>query len=115
MNRTVTLNGREYPLRFTVNSLCCLEEKTGQSLTALQSSQFTCLRALLWCGLLSFAPDMTLEAAGDLMDAHLQAGGDLGAVSAQLAGALEDACFFRTGAAVRKQPAPAPSGSVSCI
>ena len=24
MTRTVSLNGREYPLRFSVNALCCL-------------------------------------------------------------------------------------------
>ena len=108
MNRAVSLNGREYPLRFTVNSLCCLEEKTGQSLAALKITQFSCLRGLLWCGMLAAAPDITLEAVGDLLDAHLRAGGDLSAVSAALAGALEDACFFPHRAANTGKTAPLP-------
>ncbi|MBQ9263740.1 MAG: hypothetical protein IJ189_05955 [Clostridia bacterium] len=91
---TITLSGKEYPLRFTVNALCCLEEKTGKSLSQLQSSQMSCLRGLLWCGLMEQCPDMTLEQAGELITAHLQGGGSLNTLSDALAAALEDACFF---------------------
>ena len=97
MNRSITLNGREYALRFSVNALCCLEEKTGLSLAQLQSAQFSCLRGLLWCGLMESEKGLTLQGAGDLLDAHLRAGGDLQAVSDALAHALEDACFFPPG------------------
>ncbi len=99
MNRVLTLNGRDYPLRFSINALCCLEEKTGMSLARLQSAQFTCLRGLIWCGLMEAEKGMTLEAAGDLLDAHIRSGGELQAVSDALAAALEDACFFPKRAA----------------
>lgn len=94
MARTVTLNGREYPLRFTVNALCCLEEKTGKSLDQLQSAQVSCLRGLLWCALLETEQRLTLEDTGALIDAHLRSGGDLASLARALSGALEDACFF---------------------
>ncbi len=107
MSRSVTLNGREYPLRFTVNGLCCLEEKTGQSLDDLHSRSFSCLRGLLWCALLTAHPDITLAQAGDLLEGHLQSGGSLDTVSSALAGALSDACFFRTGERARTgSPSP---------
>lgn len=101
----LTLNGKDYPLRFSVNALCCLEEKTGRSLDSLQGSQMSCLRGLLWCGLLETRPQTTLEEAGELLDAHLRSGGDLKTVSDALAAALEDACFFpRPG----RSAAPSP-------
>ena len=99
MNRILTLNGRDYPLRFSINALCCLEEKTGLSLSQLQSAQFSCIRGLIWCGLMEGEKGLTLEAAGELLDAHLKSGGDLQAVADALAAALEDACFFPKGTA----------------
>lgn len=104
---SLTLNGREYPLRFTVNALCRLEEKTGKSLEDMRSGQMSCLRGLLWCGLAEGAPEMTLEQAGDLIDAYLRSGGQWKALSDQMAAALEDACFFpRPAAGKRKNAAP---------
>lgn len=90
----LTLNGKDYPLRFSVNALCALEEKTGRSLDALQGSQMSCVRGLLWCGLRETLPHVSLEEAGELIDGHLRAGGTLKSVSDALAAALEDACFF---------------------
>ena len=103
MNRVLTLNGRDYPLRFSINALCCLEEKTGLSLNSLPSAQFSCLRGLVWCGLMEAQPGLTLEAAGKMLDAHLQSGGSLQSVSDTLAAALEDACFFLKGTAKRTE------------
>ena len=97
MTRSITLNGREYTLRFSVNALCCLEEKTGVSLREMRGDQWRSLRGLLWCGLLEACPHMTPEEAGSLLEAHLQDGGDLKTVSDTLAAALEDACFFPRG------------------
>ena len=90
----ITLCGRDYPLRFSVNALCCLEEKTGLSLAQLQGRHMSCLRSLLWCGLLETKDQMTLEEAGDLLDRHLKSGGTLEETASALAAALEDACFF---------------------
>ena len=103
MSRVLTLNGRDYPLRFSINALCCLEEKTGLSLSQMQSAQFSCLRGLIWCGLMEAEQGLTLEGAGDLLDAHLRSGGDLHSVSDTLAAALADACFFPKGTANRTE------------
>ena len=53
----ITLNGRDYPLRFSVNALCCLEEKTNLSLSGLQGRQMSCIRGLIWCGLRRIVKD----------------------------------------------------------
>lgn len=108
MSRLITLNGRDYPLRFSVNSLCCLEEKTGLSLSALQGRQMSCLRGLIWCGLLESGHPLTMEEAGRLLDNHLRSGGEMAAVSQALADALEDACFFPRRAGTHR--AGSPSG-----
>lgn len=102
---TVTLNGRDYPLRFSVNALCLLEEKTGVSLDRLQGNSLSCLRGLLWCGLKEHLPTLTLEEAGDMLDEHLRAEGEMETISVSLAAALEDACFFpRPGRKEAKAP-----------
>lgn len=111
MTHSITLNGREYTLHFTVNALCCLEEKTGLILAQLQGTQLSCLRGLLWCGLLEQEKGLTLQDAGDLIDRHLRSGGDLNGLSASLAAALEDACFFPKAGG---NQAPAGSGARSC-
>ena len=90
----ITLCGREYSLRFSVNSLCCLEEKMDKGLAALLKTDLSSLRALLWCGLLEQEQHLTLEDAGLLLEAHLKSGGSLMDVSLRIAQALEDAGFF---------------------
>ena len=108
---TVTLCGREYSLRFSVNALCCLEEKTNLSLSGLQGRQMSCLRGLVWCGLLETPDRMTLEEAGALLDAHLRSGGCLEDVASALAAALEDACFFPKRAQTTAAASPSASGT----
>ena len=108
---TVTLQGKEYPLRFSVNALCCLEEKTGLSLARLQERNLSCLRGLIWCGLLESGRPLTLEEAGNLLDGHLRDGGDLKSVAEALSAALEDACFFPPRGRERKTAAPSGSST----
>ncbi len=95
MTRAISIGGRVESLAFTVNSVCQLEEITGKSLADALSTDTAGLRALLWCGLIASRPGLTLEAAGELMDAYLRADGDLESLCGQLTGALEDAGFFR--------------------
>lgn len=104
----VTLCGVDYPVRFSVNALCCLEEKTGKSLAHLQSLDMICLRGLLWCGLMEGKNAPSLEETGDMITRHLQGGGSMETLAHQLAAALEDACFFPQ--AGRSHP-PSPCGS----
>lgn len=105
MKRLIQLDGREYALRYTVNAVCCLEEKMGLGLEGLMRTQLSCLRGLLWCGLMESQPGITLERAGDMLQAHLEMGGSLRAVADTLAAALEDAGFFQepgTGTAAER-------------
>ena len=94
MNGSVAICGREYPLRYSVNALCLLEDKAGGSLEELLRKDVGGLRGLLWCGLLAENREMTLEAAGDLMQAYLESGGSLKELSAQITIALKNAGFF---------------------
>ena len=92
MNGTVVISGKPHPLHFTVNHLCLMEEAAGQPLHALMNGSFQGIRAFLWCGLMD--ENITLEEAGDLLQAYLQQGGTLKKLSETLADALCDAGFF---------------------
>lgn len=94
MMHSLCLAGNHYSLRFTVNALCNLEEKTGMSLAHLQETSFSCIRGLLWCALLHENPALSLSDAGNLLEHHLKSGGNLQEIANALAAALEDACFF---------------------
>lgn len=102
----VELNGRMLPLRYTLNALCLLEEKMGKGLDQLLSAGFSSLRGLLWCGLLSEMPALTLEEAGDMLEKHLKSGGKLLLVAASLSQALEDAGFFHPGEEAQEKNPP---------
>lgn len=102
----ICLNGREYALRYSVNAVCGLEDKLG-SLAELTRNPLSCLRGLLWCGLMETEKGITLEDAGALLQAHLDGGGSLKQVSGQMAAALEEAGFFQPPAG--NGPAPDPA------
>lgn len=60
-------------LRFTVNSICEIEEKTGVNMSDFLgkmdgSPSFSTIRLLFWGGLLHRVPDATLQSAGDAID-----------------------------------------------
>ena len=101
MNGSITVKGRTYPLHFTVNHICRMEETLGEALPKLMQGSLYGLRALLWCGLMG--EGMELEEAGLLMESYLKEGGTLQSLSATLASAMEDAGFFPSSA--RKQEA----------
>ena len=92
MNGTVVISGKAHFLRFTVNHLCCAEEAAVQPLHALMNGSFLGIRAILWCGLMD--EKITLEEAGEMLQAYLQQGGTLKQLSEILANALCDAGFF---------------------
>lgn len=60
-------NGRI--LRFTFNALCDLEAKIGKPVSALDwdALSMSDLRALLWAGMKSADPAITVEQAGDVV------------------------------------------------
>lgn len=91
---TVTLNGRQLTLHFSVNAVCEMERTLKVSLYDLLKSDVSSVRALLWCGLMEAAAPFTLKETGEMLDRHLKSGGSLLELSESLAGALEEAGFF---------------------
>ena len=61
---------KTYVLRYTTNALVELEERTGRSVMDIANRpSFKDARALVWAGLIHANPDLTLEQAGEIMDA----------------------------------------------
>ena len=73
----VELAGRPLRLRYTVNSLCDLEEKAGMPIDRLMDRQFSATRLLLWAGLTHCQPELTVTDVGNLIGRELQMGGTL--------------------------------------
>ena len=106
MSSPIELNGQNFSLRYTVNSLCQLEEMTGMSLERLLKTGFSSVRGLLWCGLQYQMNHLTLEEAGNLLQQHLEKGGTLEKIAQAVCTALEDAGFFHPGEAGNPPPSP---------
>ena len=81
-------------MRYTINSLCLVEEKAGEPLDRLLDRQFSATRLLLWGALTECQPEITLEEAGELIGASLEAGGRLEDIVDLCAEGLRDAGFF---------------------
>lgn len=112
-HRILAIGDESFPLRYTVNSVCCLEERLGKSLHTVLSTDAASVRALLWCALLHYDTHITLEQAGDLLDLALRDGLSLADVGAICADALMDAGFFRPAEGGQAAPCPsAPSISI---
>lgn len=69
--------GRELALRYTFNSICAVEERSELPLERLMERKFGSVRLLFWGALIDRQPDITVEAAGRLINDHLKAGGTL--------------------------------------
>jgi len=66
----------------------------NKGLDAFLKTNLSCLRGLLWCGLMENEKGLSLEQAGVLLEEHLRKGGSLIQVSQKLSEALSDAGFF---------------------
>ena len=73
----VTINNKEFTMRYTVNSLCALEDRAGMSIDRLMDLQFSATRLLLWAGLTHCQPELTVTDVGNLIGRELQMGGTL--------------------------------------
>lgn len=88
------IGGRSVILRYTVNSMCAVEDAAGGALDEIFDRQFTAARLLLWGGMLESEPGMTLAQAGELVGAHLAGGGTLEQIVEHCAEGLRRAGFF---------------------
>lgn len=94
MNLVAEIGGRSVTLRYTVNAMCAIEDACGGALDEMMERQFTAARLLLWGGMLDGCPGMTLAEAGELIGAHLAAGGTLEEIVELCAEGLKRAGFF---------------------
>lgn len=94
MEYRVEIGGRMVALRYTVNSMCAVEDCAGGALDALLERQFTAARLLLWGGMLESEPGVTLRDVGALISGHLAMGGTLEEIVEACAEGLRRAGFF---------------------
>lgn len=87
----IMLAGRPLTLRYSINSLCDLEDRAGMPLDRLMNRQFTATRLLLWAGLRQCQPDLTVWDVGELIGEYLQAGGSLEGIIKLCADGLQEA------------------------
>ena len=92
--RAVEIAGRPLKLRFTVNSLCALEDRAGMPIDRLMDRQFSATRLLLWAGLTEEQPELTVRDVGALINRSIALGGSLEAIVDICADGLREAGFF---------------------
>ena len=71
----INLNNQDMELKFTINSICFLEEKSGKGIIQLVDTSnfgFNTIRLLIWAGLLHKIPNLTPEIAGIWLDAEIK-------------------------------------------
>ena len=98
MDVQMEIGGRALVLRYTVNSMCVVEELAGGSLAEAFEADFTAVRLRLWGALIDRQQGLTLREAGELLDAHLRGGGTLGEIVDACAEAMRRAGFFKEDA-----------------
>ncbi|NLF28279.1 MAG: hypothetical protein GX592_10305 [Clostridiales bacterium] len=94
MDVRMEIAGRALVLRYTVNSMCVVEEMAGGSLLDALNSDFTAARLLFWGALMDRQQGITLREAGELIDEHLKGGGSLNEIVDRCAEALRRAGFL---------------------
>lgn len=77
VNMNVTINNKEFTMRYTVNSLCAIESIAGMPIDRLMDLPFSATRLLLWGGLIEEQPDLTVHAAGCFINDCIAAGDSL--------------------------------------
>ena len=86
--------GRPLRLRYSVNSLCEVEDRAGMPIDRLMNRQFSATRLLLWAGLCEAQPELTVSDVGELIGESLLRGGSLEAIVDLCAEGLREAGFF---------------------
>jgi hypothetical protein len=95
-------------LRFGIQDCIDMENMLGLSLGEvvhrLGTVSITVMRGALWAGLKHEEPDLTLQAAGDLLEAHLEGGGKMSVVSTALSKAIANSTPLRSGQVKNERP-----------
>ena len=73
----IEIGGWPLKLRYSVNSLCEVEDRAGMPIDRLMNRQFSATRLLLWAGLTLCQPELSVRDAGDLITAAMRRGDSL--------------------------------------
>lgn len=98
MDVRMEIGGEPVVLRYTIGSMCAMEDRAGGALDALLDRPFTAARLLLWGGMIEAQPRTALADAGARIDAHIAAGGKLDEIVGACAEALRRAGFLNEAA-----------------
>lgn len=90
----VNINDKKYTMRYTVNSLCALEDRAGMPIDRLMERQFSAARLLLWAGLMEEQPELSIKDVGAMIGDCVAAGGCLMDIVDMCAEGLREAGFF---------------------
>lgn len=90
----VNINDKKYTMRYTVNSLCALEDRAGMPIDRLMKRQFSATRFLLWAGLVEEQPELTVKDVSALIGDCVAAGGCLTDIVDMCTEGLREAEFF---------------------
>lgn len=66
--KILTIDGKDYDIEYTFNSMCEMEEKTSKSITTFESMSFSTVRAFLWAGMLELNHGISIAQAGKLVE-----------------------------------------------
>jgi hypothetical protein len=66
--KILTIDGKDYTVSYSFNSMCEMEEKTSKSITTFESMSFSTVRAFLWAGLLDLNHGTSIVQAGKLVE-----------------------------------------------
>jgi hypothetical protein len=89
---SVEIAKRTYELRYSHNVVCKIEETAQQGIGELftKGMAISAVRYLLWGGLLSQFPKVTLDQAGNLISKHIEEGGQMEDIVPPMVQALEE-------------------------
>ena len=94
MEKFIEIGGRKLKIKYTINSLCAVEDRAGMPIDRLMNRQFSATRLLLWGGVTECQPELTVRDVGDLIDAWVARGGQLEDIVDLCADGLREAGFF---------------------
>ena len=89
----VRLNNQDMELKFNVNEVCALEEKSGKGIMALLSEQnigFNVIRLLIWAGLRHKQQNLIIETVGNWLQSAIENGETLNNLTEQATKALTE-------------------------
>lgn len=77
MDRTITLAGKEYPLRYKLQDRADAERRLGKGLIqALEDGQIETLAVVLWAGMRHKEKKLTVEDVMERLQEHADQGGE---------------------------------------